>query len=137
MSACCAAATSPRDLTPWDCFERGLRTLRQPPLPLLGKRVAGTDGRWARFSLQLGDGRVQELHFACSHCATLIACCQALVDLNQGCAVQAPVVRDAAPLLARLPGVPASKQACAILAAAALGSALHTARTTALHTEPS
>lgn len=123
MRDCCAAAAG-RQLTPWACFQRGLETLRQPPWPLQGEAVATVEGRQAGFSLQLADGRVQDLRFSCTHCTTLIACCQALAELNRGCALAAPRVHEAARLQAHLPGLPASKQACAVLAVAALRAAL-------------
>lgn len=127
MSACCAAPALPR-LAPWTCFERGLQTLRLPPLPLAGEPVAGAGERWARFSVQLRGERVHELRFACIRCTTLVACCQALVELNRGCALHAPRVHEARELLTRLPGLPAGQQACAALAAAALRAALQAAR---------
>lgn len=123
MSACCAAATPPH-LTPWDCFQRGLGTLRLPPLPLQGESMASADGRQASFSLRLTEGRLTELRFSCTHCTTLIACCQALVELNRGCALRTPRALDAAQLLACLPGLPPAKRECAVLASAALRSAL-------------
>ena len=126
MSDCCAtpSPTASLRLTPWDCFQRGLRTLRLPPLPVQGEALAGDGGRRACFSLRVQDGRLQQLRFACTRCTTLVACCQALVELNRGCLLRAPQACHAQQLLARLPGVPVDRQACAALAAAALRSAL-------------
>lgn len=124
MSACACGAGSARRLAPFDCFQRGLATRRLPPLAIAGQRVAGPRGLWAEFSVRTERGRLAELRFACAACTTLIACCEALAELNRGCAPGSVCVPDAETLWARLPGMPRDKWGRAVLAVAALRAAL-------------
>ena len=124
MSACCSSAGNHLRLAPFDCFQRGLATRRLPRLAIVGQRVAGPDGLWVEFSLREERGRLAELRFACAACTTLIACCQALVELNRGCAPDSVGVLDPEALRARLPGMPRDKSGRAVLAVAGLRAAL-------------
>lgn len=120
MSDCCSSTAGPLRLTPHACFERGLATRRLPALPLRGARLSDTAGRWVEFSAVVDDaGRLSRLRFACASCTTLIACCQALLELNRGCPAGTPCVTEALQLLRRLPGLPAGKHDRACLAVAA------------------
>lgn len=125
MSASCCGARASGRLNPFDCFQRGLATRRLPPLALVGPRIAGVENVWAAFSLQTDRGRIAQIRFACTTCTTLIACCQALVELNTGCRVETPCVPDAQTLWERLPGLPRNKVERTALAAAAFRAALH------------
>ncbi|HLQ85559.1 MAG TPA: iron-sulfur cluster assembly scaffold protein [Salinisphaeraceae bacterium] len=112
---------------PWSvfaCLERGLARRRLPPLAHAGRRVAAADGQWACFTLAVADNRLAEIRFNASPCSTLIACCEALAELNQSARLDVTPIVDTAVLLARLPGIPASKQERAVLAVAAWRAAL-------------
>jgi hypothetical protein len=124
VSACCSEAGSALRLAPFDCFQRGLATRRLPPLAIVGQRVAGPDGLWAQFSVRVQRHRLAELRFACASCTTLIACCEALAELNRGCVPDSICVLDAEALRVRLPGMPRDKWDRAVLAVAALRAAL-------------
>lgn len=118
MSACCA---TPR-LSVAGCIERGLATRRAPPLAHAGPRVDAA-GLWAAFSLSLEGDRLA-LRFRAAACTTLIAYCQALVELlADGDAADAAAVEPAT-LVAALPGVPPQRRDRAALAVAALRAAL-------------
>lgn len=121
MTACCGASTQ---LSVHDCFQRGLRTRRQPPLPDGGERVARADGLWARFSIARSGGTLTAVRFECSSCTTLVAYCQALCELFPGADAPGDSPLDPRELIRRLPGVPASRQDRAVLAVAALRAAL-------------
>lgn len=122
MSACCA---TPR-LSVAGCIERGLATRRAPPLAHEGPRVDAAAGLWAAFSLSL-DGDRFALRFRAAACTTLIAYCQALVELlADGDAADAAAVEPAT-LVAVLPGVPPQRRDRAALAVAALRAALESA----------
>lgn len=121
---CCSAPASGLRLAPFDCFQRGLVMRRLPPLAIVGPRVAGPDGLWAAFSLRVERRRFVELRFACAACTTLIACCEALAELNCGCTSDSLCVPDAEALWARLAGMPRGKWDRVVLAVAALRAAL-------------
>lgn len=124
MSACCGA----RRLDVHGCFERGLATRRAPALAHEGPRVEAA-GLWAAFSLRHdGDGLV--LRFRAAACTTLIAYCQALVELLAGSDAVAAAAVEPAALVAALPGVPAPRRDRAALAVAALHAALASAEET-------
>ena len=127
-AACCGGARA--RLAPFDCFQRGLRTRRMAPLPLAGPRIhaARAPALWAAFSVRVEAGRIAALGFSCASCTTLIACCQALAELNGGCPLEAPCVADGVALWSALPGLAIDKRDRADLAAAALRAALAGAR---------
>lgn len=124
MSACCATSR----LRVPECLERGLATRRAPALAHEGPRVEAA-GLWAAFSLRL-DGDRLVLRFRATSCTTLIAYCQALVELLAGCEPATAAVVEPAALAAALPGVPAPRRDRAALAVAALHAALASAEET-------
>ncbi len=121
---CCASGTGPCHLSVTDCFERGLKTRRLKPFSTVGPRISSNDGLWASFSLEASEGRVTALAFECVSCTTLIACCQALVDLGGDGTVRAALHFTQATLLDRLAGIPVYKRDRATLAVDALRAAL-------------
>lgn len=121
MTACCGARGQ---LSVHECFQRGLRTRRQPPLPHVGERVARADGLWACFSFARSGGVLTAVRFECSSCTTLVAYCQALCELIPGADAGAESALDPRELIRCLPGVPGSRQDRAVLALAALRAAL-------------
>lgn len=118
MSICCA---TPR-LSVAGCIERGLATRRAPPLAHEGPRVDAA-GLWAAFSL-CPDGQGLALRFRAAACTTLIAYCQALVELLADGDVADAAAVEPATLVAALPGVPPQRRDRAALAVAALRAAL-------------
>lgn len=118
MSACCAA----RGLDVPGCLERGLATRRAAPLAHEGPRVEA-GGLWAAFSLRRDrDGLA--LRFRAATCTTLVAYCQALVELLEDCEPAQATAMEPAALVAALPGVPAPRTDRAALAVVALRAAL-------------
>lgn len=124
MSGCCAT----HRLSVPACIERGLATRRAAPLVHEGPRVEA-DGLWAAFSLRR-DGDRLTLRFRAAACTTLIAYCQALVELLAGGDPAEAAAMDPATLAAALPGVPAARRDRAVLAVAALRAALASAEET-------
>lgn len=118
MSGCCPDA---RRLSTTACMDRGLATRRLPPCRIQGRRVDNFEGLWAEFSGGLDeDGRLDCLRFRASACITLVAYCQAAVDLATGADPKRLSELDMGWLVNRLPGVPAMRQDRAALAMAAL-----------------
>ena len=123
--ACCGAA--PR-FTVSELFERGLRRSRATPLEIAGPVHVGPDRLSTSFSLDVSSGRVAEVRFRASSCATLIAYCEFIAEHAQGLAIDtADAGLGAAALVAAVPGVPALKRDRAVLAAAAFRAALRQA----------
>lgn len=119
MDGCCRTSRP----SVFGCFERGLVTRRQPPLPVRGPVVEGPSGLWASFSLEANGERLEHLRFEAASCTTLIACCQALVETLAGrrlpdCGMDAGALAD------MLPGVPPMQRNRAAIAAGALRAAL-------------
>lgn len=114
-------------LTVFDCFERGQQTRRLAPLSHVGREVSLPGGITASFSLAADNNRLTDIRFTCTSCATLIACCQALVELNRNFCLDTPAVRDRAGLLLSLPGLPATKHDRVALAVTAFHAALELA----------
>lgn len=123
MIGCCDSRKTAR-LTVHDCFDRGLGTRRLPPLPVAGEPVSDRWGLWAAFSVAVDDERLADLRFRSCSCTTLVAYCQALVDLSRGRPLAEVSALDASTLVARLPGVPRHRRDRAALALAALRAAL-------------
>lgn len=121
--ACCSV--TPR-FTVAELFERGYLRNRAEPLPLQGESITDAEGNGTRFSIALEEGRIAEIRFRASSCTTLIAYCEALAELLPG--VEASLAAHFTPqeLVAALPGVHPLKQNRAVLAVAALRSALLT-----------
>ena len=89
-----------------DCIERGLKNNRLDALPLAGDPIQAASGLSARFSASLTSACIEELRFQCSSCATLIAYCQALVDLLSPALEDRPRPPSLAMLIASVEGVP-------------------------------
>ena|SRR5699024_12024505 len=103
---CCGA--SPR-VSLFECFDRGLKTRRLPPLAGHQAAPVRLSGLRAQFSFEV-DGRVlSDLRFECSACTTLIACCQALVELAKGQDMADLHSWDATRILQHLKGIPLAK----------------------------
>lgn len=129
MSAaiCCG---HPSGLTIAECVERGLKTRRLVPFDHQCNQASYLFDLWARFSFQIEAGTLTALRFECTACATLIACCQALVELLSGQKIEHAQHFSAASLLQQLSGVPAAKQNRAWLAVSAFGAGLHSFQST-------
>lgn len=112
-------------LTVYDCFDRGRLTAGAQPLATRGQAISLPNRCYARFSLTHDANLLTGLRFQASSCTTLIACCQAITELYQGATLTQAAALDATTLLHQLPGVPAAKQDRALLAVAALRSALN------------
>lgn len=111
MADCCAS-TLALCFSPFDCFERGLKTRKLPALEIAGERVfLPTDASiWTAFSLRLQGHEVQAMRFSCSSCTSLIASCQVLCELAThqslaGLMQQVTVCK----VQALMPGIPAGK----------------------------
>src|SRR5699024_7877644 len=110
MNSCCGRQHDEPILTVPTCFERGLVTRRRPTLPVAGARLTAADGLWAAFSLEIDNHRLVDIRFNAAFCTTLIAYCQALVDLGRGQSVDALQKLETGTLSRSLPGVPAARQ---------------------------
>ena len=119
--ACCSV--TPR-LTVSDLFERGYRRNRAPMLTIEGETCIGAENNSARFSIAIADGKLMELGFRVSGCATLIAYCEMIAEIMPGFRIG--IARGLGPddLVAALPGVPPLKQDRALLAVTAFRAAL-------------
>ncbi|NNC23578.1 hypothetical protein HKX42_06990 [Salinisphaera sp. USBA-960] len=124
MSNCCSPSHERKQLSVHSCFERGRTTRGLPPLAIAGERVTTSYGLWAAFSLRLEADSLCEIRFTASTCTTLIAYCQALVELIQGRRRDEARESGSRFLIDRLPGVPMAKHDRATLAAAAFQAAL-------------
>jgi NifU-like protein involved in Fe-S cluster formation len=117
-AGCCRGAARPSTMS--DYIDRGLRRRRAPALPIAGAACRDAEGRVARFSVRLVDGRVAEVAFEATACVTLVAYCEVAAEWVTGLRVDAAVGRvrvDA--LAAALPLVPPGRRDRARLAAAA------------------
>jgi hypothetical protein len=123
---CCSA--TPR-LTVSELFERGFRRNRLPPLAIEGMPCTNADEFTARFSLAVTDGKISDIRFRASVCATLIAYCELIAELTTGSNLDIARALSAADLVATLAGVPALKRDRAVLATAAFRAALAAAET--------
>lgn len=112
-----------RPLRLQDCLERGLRTRRAAPLPHLGEWIETPQGLRARFSLAVERAVIAEIRFEATPCATLVAYCQALAEHETGRLLAASGL-DARALVALLAGVPAAHRDRAVLAVAAMRTAI-------------
>lgn len=130
MSSCCESQSSRHPLKVHGCFDRGLRTRRLPALPVSGTPIATAYGLWACFSVRIENDTLADLRFQASACTTLIAYCQALVELSRHNTLGHAETLSGPALIQHLPGVPAVKHDRAILASAALKSVVATARST-------
>src|SRR4051812_47351480 len=98
--ACCSV--QPR-LTVSELFERGYRRNRAAPLPIEGMRCTDDDGTFARFSLDVLDGRIASVGFRASTCATLIAYCEYIAEVVPGIRLEITRELTAAQLVASVP----------------------------------
>lgn len=124
MSGCCSSDPRDEQLSVHACFERGLATRRLPLLAIAGQRITTTNGLWAAFTLRTDAGHLREIRFTACTCTTLIACCQALAELNQGRRLDTARGTDSQSLIASLPGMPRARHDRAALAATAFRAAL-------------
>lgn len=124
--ACCCA--TPR-LTVSELFERGFRRRRDPPLPIEGEPCRDGAGNFARFSLEMANGRIGRVGFQSSSCATLIAYCQLIAETLSGFRREIARELTAKQIVDALPGVPLYKQERSLLALAAVRAALDSAAT--------
>ena len=119
--ACCSVM--PR-LTVSELFARGFRRRRDTPLAIEGDACSNDTGDFARFSLDVADGRIRAVGFRSSSCATLIAYCELIAETVPGFRREIADALTANELIESLPGVPAYKQDRAALALAAFRVAL-------------
>ncbi|NWG23612.1 MAG: iron-sulfur cluster assembly scaffold protein [Pseudorhodoplanes sp.] len=126
MTAACRApccSSTPR-LSASELFSRGFRRNREAPLPIEGAPIADAEGHSAAFSLALAGRTVADIRFRATSCATLIAYCEYLAETLAGLSLSLALAFSSQDLAAAVPGVPAQKQARAILAVAAFRAAL-------------
>ncbi|MBS9403298.1 iron-sulfur cluster assembly scaffold protein [Halomonas sp. TRM85114] len=107
-----------------DCLERGLRTRRAPPLPIVGDWVETPQGLRARFSLAVHEATIAEARFEATPCATLVAYCEALAEYESGRPLTAAPGLEAQGLISLLAGVPPGRRDRAFIAVAALRAAI-------------
>ena len=122
--ACCSV--TPRH-TVSELFERGFRRNRAAPLPIEGAQLTDAEGNGARFSIDLADGKISDVGFRASSCATLIAYCEFIAEIAPGFRLEIARELTATNLVETLPGVPALKRERAVLAVAAFRAALQEA----------
>jgi len=79
-------------------------------------------------TLRVADGRVTELRFRTFGCTAAIASASVLTELAAGRSVEDAARREPADILNALGGLPARKEACALMAIGALRGALVDAR---------
>ena len=79
-------------------------------------------------TLTIGDGRVQAARFRTFGCTAAIASASVLTELVTGLALDAAAALEPADILNALGGLPARKEACALMAIGALRGALVDAR---------
>ena len=79
-------------------------------------------------TLAISDGRVQDVRFRTFGCTAAIASASVLTELAAGLAVEAAAQLEPADILNALGGLPARKEACALMAIGALRGALLDAR---------
>ena len=79
-------------------------------------------------TLTIGDGRVQAARFRTFGCTAAIASASVLTELVTGLAQDAAAALEPADILNALGGLPARKEACALMAIGALRGALVDAR---------
>jgi hypothetical protein len=111
-------------------FDHGLQTRRLPTLPITGPPIIASSSLWASFSIRVDTDKLLNLRFQASTCTTLIAYCQALVELARQDTLTHAATLNGPTLIRHLPGVPISKQDRAVLASAALQSAVVAAKQT-------
>jgi len=109
-----------------DYIERGLVRNRSEPLPVIGDVLRDSHGRMAQFSVQLDDGVIESVSFKASFCVTLIAYCELLAEWATGATLRRAAGIRPADLAVALTCVPPDKRDCAMLAKAALSSAIQT-----------
>jgi NifU-like protein involved in Fe-S cluster formation len=80
----------------------------------------------AQFSVQLDDGVIESVSFKASFCVTLIAYCELLAEWATGATLRRASGIRPADLAVALTCVPPDKRDCAMLAKAALSSAIQT-----------
>jgi hypothetical protein len=120
-AACCSAM--PRR-TVSELFERGFRRNRAAPLPIEGAPCTDAEGNSARFSVNIAGGKIIDIGFRASSCATLIAYCELVAEIAQSFRLEIARELTATNLVEALPGVPALKRNRAVLAVAAFRAAL-------------
>ena len=79
-------------------------------------------------TLTIGDGRLQDMRFRTFGCTAAIASASVLTELATGLDVDAAAAIGPADILNALGGLPARKEACALMAIGALRAALLDAR---------
>jgi NifU-like protein involved in Fe-S cluster formation len=119
--ACCSVMPQ---LTVSELFERGFRRNRAAPLPTEGAQLTDAEGNAARFSIDVADGRIADVGFRVTSCATLIAYCELIAETVPGFGLEIARGLTAANLVEMLPGIPALKRERAVLAVAAFRAAL-------------
>jgi hypothetical protein len=118
----CCSATPRRTVS--ELFERGFHRNRKAPLPIEGISFSAADGYSARFSVAATDGRLADIAFRASSCATLIAYCELIAEMAQGFRIEIARGLTATDLIETLPGVPSLKRERAVLAIAAFRAVL-------------
>lgn len=126
-SVCCSPGTgccggSPNSII--DYIERGFHRRREPPCPIVGEVRRDHEGRTAQFSLRLDGSLIQSVTFRVSSCVTLMVYCEFLAEWVTGLTTEAAGRFRPAQLMAALPLVPPYKRIRAVLATAALLSAI-------------
>lgn len=115
-----------RPLSAHDCLQRGLKSRKHPPLPVKGTRITAASGLSSRFTTDPSGVEGRRLAFECSPCATLIAYCQALVDIAGMEVIRPPTVQQ---LTAAVAGVPAAHHERAAVALAGYRALVYSLKT--------
>jgi len=123
--ACCSVQPR-RSIS--ELFERGYRRNRAAALSIEGTRHADAEGNTVGFSLDTADGRIAEVGFRATTCATLIAYCEYIAEIVPGFRLEIARELTAVQLVAAVPGVPALKQERAVLTIAAFRACLTAAQ---------
>ena len=115
--------------------DRALDHLTRPRNPgtLAGPSGTGSDanpscGDRTTITLRVSDGRLAELRFRTFGCTAAIASASVLTELASGLSVEDAARIEPADVLNALGGLPARKEACALMAVGALRAALVDAR---------
>jgi hypothetical protein len=118
---CCGVAAR-RSVS--DCFDRGLRRNRLPPLEIEGPALRDANGLEARFSLTIEYGRIANVRFRVTSCVALVAYAEVLAEEAVVLSPQSAAAIAPSALIALLDGVPAFRRDRAGLATAALRAAI-------------
>ncbi len=113
---------------PGTIYDYFVRACRRPIPPesergLAGDTVENTNGYYARFWIDAPRGRVQNIHYSATSCATLLAICEHIAELAAGQDLTGESAVSVDQLLHLHPEVPPEKRESVILAVTAFHAA--------------